>query len=145
MFCSIFSKIEIDAPAEKVWNAFIDFARYPQWNPLITQIRGKPERGQRLQLTLSIYSNKKLNFNTRIRDIIRNAELHCSSSLGFPFLFDCDYVCQLEIVTKSRTLLKQWFKVSGLFVPLFIIIYKKKLSEGFSRHNIALKNLVVGR
>ena len=36
----LISAIEIEAPAEKVWESLIDFTAYPAWNPFITRAEG---------------------------------------------------------------------------------------------------------
>jgi uncharacterized protein YndB with AHSA1/START domain len=46
------TEIEIDAPAERVWGVLTDFAAYPQWNPFIRTISGKPSTDERLEVRL---------------------------------------------------------------------------------------------
>jgi len=36
------TSIDIDAPLDRVWAALIDFARYPEWNPLTERVLGEP-------------------------------------------------------------------------------------------------------
>ena len=36
----ISQEIRIDAPAEKTWRALMDFASYPEWNPLLPSLEG---------------------------------------------------------------------------------------------------------
>src|SRR5271169_4703820 len=49
---SIETKVEINAPASRVWAVLTDFARYPAWSPFITAIAGKPAAGERLSITI---------------------------------------------------------------------------------------------
>ena len=39
----VFSEIDIQAPAERVWQVLTDFASYPEWNPFIRRINGEPK------------------------------------------------------------------------------------------------------
>ena len=39
------SEIEINAPAERVWEVLADFASYPRWNPFICWTSGVPRTG----------------------------------------------------------------------------------------------------
>jgi hypothetical protein len=41
------TSIDIAAPPERVWAVLTDFARYAEWNPQITAIRGAMQVGQR--------------------------------------------------------------------------------------------------
>ncbi|AGC41568.1 hypothetical protein MYSTI_00209 [Myxococcus stipitatus DSM 14675] len=40
----------IDAPPEQVWEVLSDFARYPDWNPLVLEARGRLEVGARVAM-----------------------------------------------------------------------------------------------
>jgi uncharacterized protein YndB with AHSA1/START domain len=55
------SEIQIDAPAERVWELLTDFASYPQWNPFIRNISGQPATGERLRVRL-VPPNPTANF-----------------------------------------------------------------------------------
>jgi uncharacterized protein YndB with AHSA1/START domain len=48
----LISSIDIEAPAEKVWELLIDFTAYPTWNPFITRAEGTVEVGGRLTLRM---------------------------------------------------------------------------------------------
>jgi hypothetical protein len=36
------SEIVIQAAAERIWDILMDFESYPEWNPFIRNIAGKP-------------------------------------------------------------------------------------------------------
>ncbi|MFY2558934.1 SRPBCC family protein [Corallococcus terminator] len=40
----------IDAPPDAVWEVLGDFARYPTWNPLMVEARGRVERGAHVKM-----------------------------------------------------------------------------------------------
>ena len=145
IFSAIFTNTEIDASVEKCWQAFFDVSQYQQWNPLITQVRGKLEKGQQLQIYLRTSSKHPTIHTTQIKNIKRNVEFRCLSFLALPLLFDCEYVIQFESISKSRTLLKQWVNFSGLLVPFFIALKKKRLNDGLVKMNNAFKRLVETR
>lgn len=52
----IVTSIDIDAPAEKVWDALVDFAAYPSWNPLVTKIEGDLRVGSRVDFKIRVGS-----------------------------------------------------------------------------------------
>ena len=50
----IHTELEINAPAEEVWQVLVDFPRYGEWNPVITSIDGAPYVGEKISLRLKV-------------------------------------------------------------------------------------------
>lgn len=48
------SEVEIQAPPSHVYRVLTDFARYEQWNPYLTRVKGELVVGRALQLELSL-------------------------------------------------------------------------------------------
>src|SRR6266571_1159629 len=46
------AEIEIEAPAERVWEVLTDFAKFPEWNPFIRQMSGEVRTGAQLHVQL---------------------------------------------------------------------------------------------
>jgi hypothetical protein len=46
------TSIFIAAAPSKVWAVLMDFAAYPQWNPFIRKITGRPRAGERLEVII---------------------------------------------------------------------------------------------
>ena len=44
----IYSEIEINAPANVVWDIITDFDNYPEWNPFIMEISGNQIVGKQI-------------------------------------------------------------------------------------------------
>ncbi len=44
--------VEIDAPAEFVWDVLVDYPRYPEWNPYTVAVETTLELGEPIDLTL---------------------------------------------------------------------------------------------
>jgi uncharacterized membrane protein len=38
-----YDQIHMKAPAQRVWQVLTDFAAYPEWNPFIRRVNGRPE------------------------------------------------------------------------------------------------------
>ena len=45
-------KIEIEPPAERVSQVLTDFAAYPEWNPFIRRVNGRPEVEEQLVVSI---------------------------------------------------------------------------------------------
>lgn len=42
--------LQVDAPADKVWQVMTDFGAYPQWNPYVTQADGSLQEGATIHI-----------------------------------------------------------------------------------------------
>ena len=49
---SIETSIAIAAPRLRVWSVLMDFPSYPDWNPFIRSIKGKPQVGETLEVVI---------------------------------------------------------------------------------------------
>jgi len=68
---SLHAAVEIDAPAERVWQVVSDFARYCDWNPFIVRSAGEPRVGERLDITIAAPRMKPVSFRPRVPDVER--------------------------------------------------------------------------
>jgi uncharacterized protein YndB with AHSA1/START domain len=50
----IFTRIEIKAPPNIVWEILTDFKRFDQWNPFIRSVTGEATRGAQLQVKIRL-------------------------------------------------------------------------------------------
>lgn len=48
------TRIEVDAPAETVWEVITDFARYPEWNPFILECASTMKPGDPIDLKVRL-------------------------------------------------------------------------------------------
>jgi uncharacterized protein YndB with AHSA1/START domain len=68
------SEIEINAPAERVWEVLTDFASYPKWNPFITRISGEPTTGERLEVRIEPPGGRAMTFKPTVLKAEANRE-----------------------------------------------------------------------
>jgi len=85
------SSIEIDATPRHVWTILKDFARYPEWNPFIPFIRGRPEPGNRLQVRIQPSGTKGMNFRPVVVAADKERELRWLGRLIVPGIFDGEH------------------------------------------------------
>lgn len=70
------TEIEIEAPAEKVWKIFTDFARNSEWNMFMPKITGNLRTGESLKVHLHIPNEKKeMVFKATLLNVEENKEL----------------------------------------------------------------------
>ncbi len=49
---TVLTSIAIDAPKERVWAALTDFAAYDDWNPILSELKGKAAVGEIVKFKL---------------------------------------------------------------------------------------------
>jgi hypothetical protein len=136
------TNIEIDAPANIVWEALTDFGRYNEWNPFIRSIRGEAKQGEQLEIFVQPLDGKGMTFRPVIRDLNPNRELSWIGKLLLPGILDSEHQFQIESLGEHRTRLINREVFFGLLVPLLWRDLDTKIRQGFEEMNHALKKLV---
>ncbi|GGK43899.1 SRPBCC domain-containing protein [Nocardia camponoti] len=124
--------VEIDAPAERVWQVLTDFARYGEWNPFCVEASSSLELGSPIDMRVDL-GGKELRkqreyiasctpgveFSYRMRPVPLGAlsSLRSHTLIGLP-----NGRCRYE----SR------FRVSGWLSPIVARSYGEALRKGFA-------------
>jgi hypothetical protein len=58
--------IEINAPAQRVWQVLTDFVAYSEWNPFIRRARGGARAGGRLSVYIQAPGSRGMGFKPRV-------------------------------------------------------------------------------
>ena len=96
------SEIQIDAPAERVWELLTDFASYPQWNPFIRNISGQPATGERLRVRLVPPGGRGMTFKPRVLNAEPNREFRWLGHLLMSGLFDGEHSFTIQPLDENR-------------------------------------------
>jgi hypothetical protein len=135
----ITAEIEIDAPAEKVWQVLIDFERYPEWNPSITRIGGDKRAGGRLEFEGAMGGSRTMRFRPRVLVYEPNRELRWLGQLFLPGLFDGEHGFEIEPLGEGRSRFRQSERFRGLLVAPIWALIGTDTRRGFEAMNQALK------
>ena len=135
------TNIEINAPAQRVWQILTDFERYSQWNPFIRSISGEPKEGSRLKIYIHPPSSRGMTFKPVVLKSEPSQELRWLGRLLVPGLFDGEHRLVIEPRGGSRVVFTQAERFKGLLVPLLWKSLDKNTREGFNQMNEALKKL----
>ena len=135
----VFSEIEIEAPAERVWQALTDFASYPKWNPFIRQISGQPKEGKRLRVYIEPPETKGRTFRPKVLKAEAKRELRWLGRLLIPGFFNGDHIFTIEQIGSERVRFVQREIFSGLLVSFLLQGLDMKIRRGFEQMNQALK------
>ncbi len=130
------TEITIQASPEKVWNILTDFNAYPDWNPFITSITGKAEKGSALTVKIKPTDGRAMTFKPTVLTAKENRKLSWLGRLFFKGLFDGEH--QFELIDHGNGTLT--FIQSELFKGVFVGIFNtEKTESGFNAMNQKLK------
>ncbi len=133
------TSVEIAATARRVWAILTDFAAYPQWNPFIVLIEGKPKSGAKLTLKLALPGKPVMTFKPRLKVVAPPRELRWVGQVLAPGLLDGEHGFEIEALGPDRCRLRHVEDFSGVLVPLFIPALQQATRAGFGAMNQALK------
>ena len=133
------SEIEIQAPAERVWQLLTDFASFPQWNPFIRKASGSIQVGERLEVNIQPSGASGMTFRPTVLKAEPNRELRWLGHLLISGLFDGEHSFTIEPLGESRVRFTQREIFTGLLVPLFARGLDTDTRRGFEEMNQALK------
>ena len=131
---SIATRIEIDAPPEKVWVEFRDFGKYPEWNPFL-RIEGNPTVGEALAVKFHRGGDDWFEMEPKVLDI-SDRRLLWRGRLLMPGIFTGEHEFRFEKAGENRTVFYHNEKFNGLIVPFFPLGETEKKFEAM---NAALK------
>lgn len=133
------TEIIIDAPVETVWDILTDFPRYPEWNPFIKSIEGKPETGSKLKVVIQPPDSKPMTFRPTCLESDANRTFRWLGHLGFKGIFDGEHIFQLEKMDSNCTRFIHKESFNGILVPLLWKQLDSGTRKGFVRMNEELK------
>lgn len=137
------TRIEIAAPAARVWRVLTDFPRFPEWNPFITRIEGVPEPGARLRVEIKPPGRSAMTFTPVVLAARPGRELRWRGRLLLPGIFDGEHAFELEERDGERCSFRQSERFTGLLVPLLGGALAAT-ERGFAAMNAALKKRAEG-
>ena len=133
------TQIEIEAPAERVWQVLTDFAAYPEWNPFIRRVNGRPEVDEQLVVRMRPSGTKGMTFRPTVMKAEPNRQLRWLGHLLVPGLFDGEHIFEIEELDEDRVLFTQREIFRGLLVPLLARSLDRDTQRGFEEMNRALR------
>ncbi|HVU05069.1 MAG TPA: SRPBCC domain-containing protein [Polyangiaceae bacterium] len=135
------AEVEIHAPPEAVFRVLTDFARYPEWNPFIVEISGRPAVGERLHVVISPPGGREMTFRPKVLAAEPNQELRWLGHFLVRGLFDGEHFFRLVPVGADKTRFVQGEDFRGLLVkPMTHLL--TNTARGFVFMNQALKKRV---
>jgi hypothetical protein len=134
----LITEIEIEAPAEIVWEILTGLEAYPEWNPFIVSAAGQVEVAATLRNRLEPPGGKAMTFKPTVTVVEQNTKFEWLGRLGIPGLFDGRHIFELES-TATGTRFVQREEFTGILVPLFARSLDNGTRAGFEAMNRAMK------
>jgi len=133
------TEIEINAPAETVWDILTDLNDYPNWNPFITESSGDVAVGAKLVNRLQPPGGKAMTFKPVVTVVEPAQTFEWLGRLGVPGLFDGRHRFTLVATPSGDTRVVHTEQFRGVLVRLMRKSLDKQTHAGFEAMNAALK------
>jgi len=138
----IHTEIDIDASPDAVWEVLVDFASYPEWNPMVRKAEGEVRVGARLSLHYEPEGQKKRNFRPVLRVVEPGRELRWTGKPEVRHLFESEHIYILTETLPGKTHLDHDMIFWGLLIPPVKNILEKATRQPFNNLNKAMKERV---
>ena len=134
------TEIDIEAPAERVWQILTDFASYPEWNPFVRRISGEAQEGAQLEVFLQASGARGMTFRPTVLKAEPSREFRWRGKLFIRGLFDGEHVFEIEQLAENRVRFVQRETFRGLLTPMLLRMLENDTRRGFEEMNAALKS-----
>lgn len=139
------TRLQIQAPAERVWATLLDFPKHPEWNPFIRYIEGQALVGEKLQVRVQPEGGNEVGFSPTVLVVKPQEELRWQGRFILPGLFDGEHYFLLRSDGAGGVSWVHGEKFSGLLVPFLKGSLETGTRVGFEAMNEALRKIVEQR
>jgi hypothetical protein len=135
------TEIRIKSSPQIVWEILTDFDDYQNWNPFISNIRGKAIINANLEISISTSSGKNRLYHPIITKFEPFRELRWKGKSTLPFMFDGERIFLLEDNQGQVNFIHK--EIFTGFGTLFVgKKFESDLKDKFNQMNNALKEKV---
>ena len=135
----LYTEIEINAPAEQVWQILTDFDSFPDWNPFVRRAAGTIEPGQPLEIELSGPGGRTTKIKPNVVTAEPNREFSWLGIMGMKGLFDGKHIFTIEPLDENRVRFIQREEFNGILASLVLGMIGRSTEQSFVKMNQALK------
>ena len=139
MTYTIRTQIEIDAPAHRIWDILVDLDRYHEWNPFITNAKGRIAPGATFEVRPTTDSGKRHAFVPQVTDYHELKEFTWTGAFYFRWIALGDHTFRLVPQESGSILLEHDETIYGIASPILYLTAKEQIRTGFEAMNQALK------
>jgi hypothetical protein len=136
---TVHTEIDINAPAERVWQVLIDLEKYPDWNPMIRRASGEVKKGARISVYFNPAGSKGRTFHPKLLVVEPDRELRWQGQPGFPLMFESEHAFTITPAGSGAVHLVHDMIFRGLLIPFVRKMAMKSTHGPFIAMNRALK------
>lgn len=125
------TRVEIDAPAERVWAILADLDRYSTWNPFTPKVETSFEVGTPIVLHVSFDGQPPRRQVETLRRWAPGEELRWGMTMGPAWFFRAERSQRVEPLGPDRCRYISEDAFAGLFSPVVEALYGGKVQRGF--------------
>ncbi|MFY0654639.1 MAG: SRPBCC domain-containing protein [Cyclobacteriaceae bacterium] len=137
---SIRTEIQINAPADKVWDVLMDHEKYSDWNPFIKKISGNTRQGESLSVTIQSPGNSAMDFEPIVLINHPAQEFRWEGKLFIKGLFDGEHYFIINQSSPGKVTFIHGENFKGLVSGLLTKLILDDTQIGFELMNEALKS-----
>lgn len=135
---TIHTEIDIEAPADIVWEVVGDLEGWQTWNPVM-KASGVLLVGETLTIDLALGGAKPTRLKPVVVHLEEGRELIWQGSVVAAFIFQGEHGFRVTAVDNARSRFEQFETYSGLLAGRLLARDGKKLETGFRAVNRMLK------
>jgi hypothetical protein len=133
------TQVDIDAPAEVVWQVLVDFEGHADWDPFFSHLEGDLQEGSTLDIVIGDPADGGMAFQPEVLHVEEAREPRWIGHLVLPGVFDGEHAFMIvENDAGSVTLFHEEI-FTGPMVPFFWEKLDTETRAGFHDFNAALK------
>ncbi|MBM3162360.1 MAG: SRPBCC domain-containing protein [Chlorobi bacterium] len=140
----IFTEITIPGPPADVWHVLADTAAWPGWNPLVTAVKGVPEKGGVIRIRLKVRMLPALWVPVRVETLSPPERLCWNFTLPFGF-FRAEHCFSLAPGPGGSTRFSNTERFTGLLGGAAGTIMNRFFREDYAGMDRALAGRVAAR
>lgn len=133
------ASIEIDAPAERIFDILADLGAYPEWNPFTVRAESTLRLGDPIHLYVRLRGG---HLSHRVEYVSKNERptgLCWGTTIGAGFLLTAERCQTLVPLDERRTRYVNEDVLTGWLAPLVMRVYGPAMQRGFEAVASALK------
>ncbi len=135
----IHTQIDINAPAPVVWDILVDLGSYRDWNPFVVSARGNIAAGEVLHVQPRDSRRKTYSFRPVVKLCTEGRAFSWVGHVLHPQIAAGEHIFELESLGDRQCRLIHDEVLSGLALPLMVLLTRHKIVRGFEEMNRALK------